>query len=107
MLAWLYLAGAIVTELCGTLSLKPASEGKKKMYLLVGVGYILAFTLLSFSLAHGMPLGIAYGIWSAIGVALAALFSKLLFKELLTPVMMAGIGMIMAGVLLVELGAAH
>ena len=51
--------------------------------------------------------GVAYGIWAASGVALTAVASKALFKEPLTALMMGGIALIIAGVLLVELGALH
>ena len=56
---------------------------------------------------EGLGLGVAYGIWAASGVALTAVASKALFKEPLTALMMGGIALIIAGVLLVELGALH
>jgi small multidrug resistance pump len=70
-------------------------------------GYLLAFTLLSGALAAGMPLGVAYGIWTAVGIVVTAVLSRVLFREALTPLMLAGMGLIVAGVLLVELGGAH
>jgi small multidrug resistance pump len=54
-----------------------------------------------------MGIGIAYGVWAAAGVALTAVAGKVLFAEPLTRVTGAGIGCIIAGVLLVELGAGH
>jgi small multidrug resistance pump len=54
-----------------------------------------------------MPLGVAYGIWAAAGVALTAIAGRLLFQERLTWVMSLGIVLIIGGVLLVEVGAAH
>jgi small multidrug resistance pump len=104
---WLFLTGAILTEVAGTLSLRLASEGKKSWYVAVGAGYLLAFTFLTLTLARGMSLGVAYGIWAAVGVALTAVGSRIIFKEPLTPVMVLGLGLIMGGVLLIELGAAH
>ena len=59
------------------------------------------------SLRHGMPLGIAYGIWAAAGVALTAVGSRLLFAEPLTRKMLGGIAFIVVGVLLIEVGALH
>ncbi len=59
------------------------------------------------SLRLGMPLGIAYGIWAAAGVALTAVASRFLFGEPLTRKMLGGIGFIVVGVLLIELGAGH
>jgi small multidrug resistance pump len=55
-----------------------------------------------------MPVGIAYGIWTACGVALVAIIARFLFSEPLTWVMVAGIALIVAGVLTIELaGAVH
>ncbi|WP_163165978.1 SMR family transporter [Arthrobacter sp. Alg241-R88] len=104
---WLLLAGAILTEVTATLFLRVASAGKRRWYLPVGVGYFLAFTLLTLTLDQGMSLGVAYGIWAAAGVALTALASRVFFKETITPIMMLGLGLIIGGVLLIELGAAH
>lgn len=104
---WVFLIGAIITEVAATLSLRVASEGKSGWYAAVGAGYVLAFTLLTLALRQGMSLGVAYGIWAAAGVALTALGTRVLFKEPLTPVMVLGIAFIGGGVLLIELGATH
>lgn len=104
---WLFLLGAILTEVAATLSLRLASEGKRLWYLAVASGYVLAFTLLTLTLAQGMSLGMAYGIWAALGVALTALASRVIFKEPLTPVMVLGLCLITGGVLLIELGNTH
>jgi small multidrug resistance pump len=106
---WLALAGAIIIEVMATLSMR-ASEGfRKKIWLIpVVIGYVASFALLSASLALGMPVGIAYGVWSACGVALVALIAKFLFDEPLTPMMVIGIAFIIAGVLTIEfVGAVH
>lgn len=100
----LLLGGAILAEVAGTLSLRVAAGGRRAWYLLVLAAYVLAFMLLSGALVTGMPLGVAYGLWAAIGIVLTALASRLLFREALTPMMLAGMGMIAAGVLLIELG---
>lgn len=103
----LLLTGAILAEVIGTLTLRAAADGRRAWYLLVVATYVVAFTLLSGALAAGMPLGVAYGLWAAIGIVLTALASRALFREPLTPVMLAGMVMIAAGVLLVELGGSH
>lgn len=103
----LLLTGAIAAEVGATLGLRLAADGRRWFYLPVVTGYVLAFALLSAALAAGMPLGVAYGIWTAVGILATALLSRLLFREALTPVMLAGMGLIVAGVLLVELGGAH
>jgi len=102
--AWLALGGAIVSEVSATLALRQALN-HPGFYVIVGIGYALAFILLSLTLKAGMPLGVAYGLWGALGVALTAVLSMLVFGEPITVLVALGIALIMAGVLLVEIGA--
>ena len=102
--AWLALGGAVVSEVSATLALRQALE-QPGFYAVVGIGYALAFILLSLTLKAGMPLGVAYGLWGALGVALTAVLSMLVFGEPITVLVALGIALIMAGVLLVEVGA--
>lgn len=76
-------------------------------FIVVVTGFLAAFVFLTLALDGGMALGVAYGIWAATGVALTAVASRILFREPLTKVMGAGIGLIIVGVLFIELGAAH
>ncbi|WP_099020771.1 DMT family transporter [Mycolicibacterium palauense] len=101
---WLSLAGAILLEVVATLSLR-ASEGLRRKIWLIPVlgGYVLSFVLLSVTLSQGMPVGIAYGVWSACGVALVAVIARFLFAEPLTLMMGAGIALIIAGVVTIEI----
>lgn len=101
---WLTLGAAIVLEVVATLSLR-ASEGfRRKAWILpVVVGYLASFTLLWFTLSLGMPVGVAYGIWTACGVALVAIIARLVFSEPLTWVMALGIALIVGGVLTIEM----
>jgi len=101
---WLLLAGAIATEVTASLSLKAALDAPV-WYVPVVTGYVASFVLLGFVLRAGMPLGVAYGVWGATGVAATALLAAVLFGEPLTPVMLAGLVLIIAGVLCVELGS--
>ena len=104
-MSWLFLIGAIIFEVSGTLSLRMASSGKRRWWVAVALGYIIAFTMLIFTLANGMALGVAYGIWAASGVALTAILSKIIFKEHLTLIMSIGILVVIGGVLMIELGS--
>ncbi len=104
-MSWLFLIGAIIFEVSGTLSLRMASTGKRHWWIAVAAGYLVAFTMLRFTLSNGMALGVAYGIWAASGVALTAILSKILFKEHLTLVMSIGILVVIGGVLMIELGS--
>ena len=101
---WLTLAGAIMVEVFATMSLRASSGFRNKKWIgPVVVGYLTAFSLMYVTLSLGMPVGVAYGVWSAAGVALVAVIARLLFGEPLTPVMIGGIGLIIAGVLTIEL----
>lgn len=101
---WLTLSGAILVEVFATLSLRASDGFRKKIWILpIVLGYLVAFTLLSVTLSLGMPVGVAYGVWSAAGVALIAVIARVAFAEPLTPLMMGGIGLIIAGVLTIEL----
>lgn len=102
---WLALAGAIAMEVVATLSLR-ASEGfrRRRWIAPVAAGYLVSFYLLWLSLSLGMPVGVAYGIWTACGVALVAVAARVLFRDPLTWRMLAGIALIIAGVLTIEMG---
>lgn len=104
-MAWLFLAAAVVLEVVGTLALRMATNGRRAWFVVVVVAYAGAFAALTATLAAGLALGVAYGIWAAVGVALTAVASRLLFKEPLTPLMGLGIALIAAGVLAIELGS--
>ncbi|GAA2090261.1 MULTISPECIES: DMT family transporter [Brevibacterium] len=102
--AWLFLLTAILVEVAASLSLKGALE-EPLLYVVVVAGYTAAFVCLGAVLRAGMPLGVAYGIWGASGVALTALLSHALFGEPLSLLMGVGICLIVAGVVCVELGS--
>lgn len=104
MRKWLLLAAAISCEVTASLSLKGALDAPA-LYAVVVTGYLASFAFLALVLRAGLPLGVAYGIWGALGVALTALLSAALFAEPLTALMGLGIVLIIGGVLLVELGS--
>ena len=108
MTPWLYLAGAISTEVTATMCLR-ASDGFSKLGFtaVVVVGYIATFWLFSQSLQNGMSLGVAYGVWSGIGVATVAVLGRLIFGEGLSPTTVGGIALIIVGVVVVQLGGTH
>src|SRR5688572_26802141 len=105
---WFWLAGAILAEVTGTIALR-FSEGFSRLgpSILVVLGYGVAFVALSQALVRGMPVGVAYGIWAAIGVTLVALIGAAFLGESLTWVQVGGIALVIGGVLALELGAAH
>lgn len=105
---YLWLALAIAAEVTGTVSLKFAEGFSRSVpSLLVVLGYGVAFFALSKALSGGMPIGIAYGIWSAAGVAAIAIIGAVFLSEPLSWVQVGGIGLLIAGVLALELGGRH
>ena len=102
---WLALAVAIVVEVSASLSMRMLATGRRIWLIPVAVGYSASFVLLSLSLRWGLTIGVAYGVWAAVGVCLTAVATRVLFKEPLTWIMGAGITLIAGGVLLLELGA--
>lgn len=107
MNAYLLLALAIGAEVTGTISLK-LSDGFSKLgpSVLVVVGYGIAFVALAMVLKAGVPVGVAYAIWAAIGVALVAIIGAMFLGETLTPTAIAGLVLVIGGVALLELGGA-
>ncbi|MBX3195262.1 MAG: multidrug efflux SMR transporter [Microbacteriaceae bacterium] len=106
-MGYLFLAAAIVSEVVATSFLKFTS-GERAVwwaYPIVVVGYLLSFWMLSLTLSAKVPLGIAYAIWAAVGVVLVAIVSWVAFKESLTLVQLIGMGLVIGGVVMLELGA--
>lgn len=108
-MGYLFLALAIVGEVIATTFLKFTSGDKQYWWAwaVVVVGYVFAFGMLSQSLSKGVPLGVAYGIWAAVGVVLVAIVSWLVFHESLTWVQIVGMALVVGGVALIEIGGRH
>ena len=89
---------AIAAEVVGTAGLK-GSDGFSRLgpSVLAVLGYAAAFYFLSVSLKH-IPLGVAYAIWSGLGTVGSVLIGVLVWRETLGPVHLVGIGLIVAGV---------
>jgi small multidrug resistance pump len=100
---WVYLTIAIVSEVIATSALK-AAEGFTRLWpsLIVIVGYASAFYLLSLTL-RTIPIGVAYAIWSGIGVALVTLIGWIVFHQSLDLAAIIGISLIIAGVVVLNL----
>ena len=100
--AWVLLVAAIATEVVGTLALR-GSNGFTQLVpsLITVVGYVASFVLLAIVL-KSLPVGIVYAIWSAIGIALVAVLGKLIFNDPVPPLAVAGMVLIVGGVILVS-----
>lgn len=104
-MTWALLALAIASEVTATLSLR-ASEGlrRKRWIPVIVIGYLATFTLLGAILAMGMPVGVAYGVWAAAGVAVTAILGRAIFKDHFSLMMGIGVALIAVGVGLIEFG---
>ena len=100
--SYLYLLIAIVAEVVATTALK-ASDSFTRLgpTLLTVVGYGLAFYFLSLTL-RTIPTGIAYAIWSGVGIVLISAVSWVWFKQSLDGPAFLGLGLIIAGVIIVN-----
>jgi len=103
-MAWVLLVLAIGAEVVGTLSLK-ASDGFSRLWPSVAVvlGYGLAFTLLAFALKT-LDVGPAYALWAGLGTVGAAIGGWLVFSERLSMLTVAGIVIVVVGVVAITLG---
>ena len=99
---WVYLLLAIVSEVVATSALK-SSESFSRLWpsVLTVVGYGVAFYLLSLTLRE-MPVGIAYAIWSGVGIVLVSLAAVVLFGQKLDLPALIGMGLIVAGVIVIN-----
>jgi small multidrug resistance pump len=101
--AYVYLSVAIVAEVIATGALR-AAEGFTVLLpsAISVVGYVVAFYFLSLTLKT-MPVGIAYAIWSGVGIVLISLVGWLVYKQLLDLPAIIGMTLIMAGVVVINL----
>jgi small multidrug resistance pump len=100
---YVYLVFAIAAEIIGTTLLK-YTDGFSRLWPSIGsiAGYAIAFVLLAQTLKT-IEVGVTYALWSGIGTAAIAIIGALVFKEPMTAVKIAGIGLIIVGVLLLNL----
>jgi small multidrug resistance pump len=99
---WLFLSIAIVAEVIATSALK-AADGFTRLgpSLVVIAGYGIAFYFLSLAL-RGIPVGVAYAVWSGVGIVLISVIGWLAFGQTLDAAAVFGIGLIMAGVIVLN-----
>ncbi|MEY3122163.1 MAG: hypothetical protein RI993_988 [Pseudomonadota bacterium] len=102
MQQWIFLSAAIISEVIATSALK-VSEGFSRLWpsLIVVAGYLSAFYFLSLTLKT-VPVGVAYAIWSGVGVALISLIAWIFFGQTLDTPAVIGILLIVAGVVVLS-----
>ncbi|CAH0256318.1 Multidrug transporter EmrE [Roseomonas sp. CECT 9278] len=101
-LAYAYLGIAIVSEVIATSALK-ASDGFTRLWpsLATVVGYAIAFYCLALTL-RVIPTGIAYAIWSGVGIVLISAVGWVWFRQALDLPALVGMGLIVAGVVVLN-----
>lgn len=106
MKAYLLLGISILSEVVATSALR-ASEGFTRLVpsVIVVVGYGTAFFVLSHVL-KALPLGLTYAVWSGVGTTLTVLIGWWYFRDTIDAVALAGIVIIVAGVVVLNLGGA-
>lgn len=103
MNGYVWLGLAIVAEVIATTALKASDSFSRLVPSLVTVtGYSFAFWCLSHSMKT-VPVGVGYAIWSGVGIVLITAIAWVAFKQRLDLPALAGMGLIVAGVLVINL----
>jgi small multidrug resistance pump len=101
--AYAFLLVAIVLEVIGTTALQLSQQFTRPLPIIVLlICYSASFYCLSITL-KAMPVGVAYAIWSALGIVLVSVVGLVFFRQRLDLPAIAGLGLIIAGVLVVNL----
>lgn len=101
-MGYLYLSVAIFAEVIGTTALKESEEFTKLIpSVIVVVGYAVAFYFLSLVLKT-IPVGVAYAIWSGLGIVLITLVGTVIFGQKLDIAAIVGMAFIVCGVVIMN-----
>lgn len=99
---YLYLALAIIAETMDTTALKMSEQFTRPLpSVVVVIGYAAAFYLLSLSL-RTIPIGVAYAVWSAVGIVLVTVAGMVMFKQVPDLPAVIGLLLIIAGVVTIN-----
>lgn len=102
MKSFIFLAVAVMFEIAGTSALKVSEQFTKMIPSVITIlAYVAAFYFLSLSL-RTIPIGIAYAIWSGIGIVLISVIGVVVFKQYLDLAAIAGICLIIMGVVVIN-----
>ena len=102
-MGYLYLLVSILADTVATTALK-AADGFTRVgpSLVVVAGYAVAFVFLSLTL-RTVPVGVAYAIWSGVGIVLVSLLGWLVYGQALSAPALVGMALILLGVLIMNL----
>ncbi|MBY8870324.1 multidrug efflux SMR transporter [Micromonospora sp. PLK6-60] len=106
-MAYVFLLLAIAAEVFGT-SLLKATDGFTRLWPTLGVvvSYLAAFGLLAV-VVRDIPVGVAYAMWSGLGTAAIVAVGAVFLGEPLSVTKLVGVGLVIAGVVVLNLGGAH
>ena len=103
MSGYTYLAIAIAAEVVATTSMKAIDGFNRPLpLLLVIVGYVLAFYMLTL-VVRTIPVGVAYAIWAGMGIVLVSIAALVLYQQKLDLPAVLGMGLIVSGVVVIQL----
>ncbi|BAU76922.1 DMT family transporter [Metapseudomonas furukawaii] len=103
MTGYIYLAIAIAAEVIATTSMKAIDGFNKPLPLILVIGgYTLAFWMLTM-VVKSIPVGIAYAIWAGLGIVLVSIAALVLYQQKLDAPAVVGMGMIVSGVVVIQL----
>lgn len=105
-MGWFLLVIAILSEVTATLALRAAGEGSRPALVIVVVGYVVSLGLLAVVVRH-LEVSVAYAVWAGAGTALVALFGVMALGEPATAMKLASIGLIVVGVVGLNLVGGH
>ncbi|WP_082953410.1 MULTISPECIES: multidrug efflux SMR transporter [unclassified Mycobacterium] len=107
-MTYVFLLCAIFAEVIAT-SLLKSTEGFTRLWptVICLSGYAVSFALLAVSISRGMQTDVAYALWSAIGTALIVLIAVLFLGSTVSVAKVVGVGLIIAGVVTLNLSGAH
>lgn len=101
--SYLYLAAAIVSEVIGTSALKASNEFTRPVPTMIMLAaFLSAFYFLTLTL-RTIPVGVAYAIWSGVGIVLVTGFAWIYYGQKLDLAALIGLGLIIAGVVVINL----
>ena len=103
--AWLALAASVLAEVAGTMALRH-SDGFTRIFpsIITGLCYTAAIWLMAVSVGK-LEVGLAYAVWAGSGTAATALLGILLFGESASQLRLSGLGLIISGVVVLNLSA--
>ncbi|WP_423827736.1 SMR family transporter [Shimia abyssi] len=103
MRTYILLLIAVMFETVGTTALQASQQFTRLVpSVIVVIGYAAAFYFMALTLKV-LPVGITYAIWSGLGIVLIAIIGYVVFGQRLDLPAMLGMGMILAGILVIHL----